>query len=172
VTTQRGTGVHLGANSDQDRKHAPERELAPHPATIDDGVGIERCILREVMSPRNRNHRRIALRDRRTLQHLLHLPGWLGDSNFGGDAPPFLGDDDAYHAERDALVERIQNTAGLSAVSGYIAFGEPARGNWYDDRMVQLVVVGPRGEDGSRQHVVAACGRISPSTVDPGPGCV
>ncbi|MFL1429015.1 MULTISPECIES: hypothetical protein [unclassified Nocardiopsis] len=90
----------------------------------------------------------------------------------GGDAPPFLGDDDAYHAERDALVERIQNTAGLSAVSGHIAFGEPARGNWYDDRMVQLVVVGPRGEDGSRQHVVAACGRISPSTVDPGPGCV
>ncbi|MEU0491069.1 hypothetical protein ABZ249_17730 [Nocardiopsis sp. NPDC006139] len=90
----------------------------------------------------------------------------------GGDGPPFLGDDAAYDAERDALVERIQNTAGLSAVSGHIAFGEPARGNWYDARMVQLVVVGPRGTDDSRQHVVAACGRISPSTVDPGPHCV
>jgi Dyp-type peroxidase family len=28
--------------------------------------------------------------DLRTLQHLLHLPGWLGDANFGGDAPPFV----------------------------------------------------------------------------------
>ena len=28
--------------------------------------------------------------DLQTLQHLMHLPGWLGDSNFGGDAPPFV----------------------------------------------------------------------------------
>jgi Dyp-type peroxidase family len=28
--------------------------------------------------------------DLRTLQHVLQLPGWLGDSNFGGDAPPFV----------------------------------------------------------------------------------
>jgi Dyp-type peroxidase family len=28
--------------------------------------------------------------DLQTLQYLLHLPGWLGDSNFGGDAPPFV----------------------------------------------------------------------------------
>ncbi|CAL9522950.1 hypothetical protein SUDANB121_03892 [Nocardiopsis dassonvillei] len=90
----------------------------------------------------------------------------------GGDAPPFLKDDEAYDAERDALVGHVQNTSGLSAVSGHIAFGEPAEGNWYAARMVQLVVVGPRGEDGAHQHVVAACGRISPSTVDPGPGCV
>lgn len=26
-------------------------------------------------------------RDIRVLQHLMHAPGWLGDSNFGGDAP-------------------------------------------------------------------------------------
>jgi Dyp-type peroxidase family len=29
-------------------------------------------------------------RDLRLLQHLLHLPGWLGDSNFGGPAPAFI----------------------------------------------------------------------------------
>ncbi|MDE3720745.1 hypothetical protein PWG71_05050 [Nocardiopsis sp. N85] len=85
---------------------------------------------------------------------------------------PFLGTDDGYEAERDALVERIQNTSGLSAVSGHIAFGEPALGNWHPERMVQLVVVGPLGADGLRQHVVAACGRISAATIDPGPGCV
>ena len=28
--------------------------------------------------------------DLQTLQHVLHLPGWLGDSNFGGEAPPFI----------------------------------------------------------------------------------
>jgi Dyp-type peroxidase family len=28
--------------------------------------------------------------DLQTLQHLMHLPGWLGDSNFGGAAPPFV----------------------------------------------------------------------------------
>lgn len=84
---------------------------------------------------------------------------------------PFLGTDTGYEEERHALVERIQNTSGLSAVSGHIGFGEPSEGNWYPERMVQLVVVGPLGEDGQRQHVVAACGRITPDTVDPGPGC-
>ncbi|SHJ08231.1 hypothetical protein SAMN05421803_103381 [Nocardiopsis flavescens] len=87
-------------------------------------------------------------------------------------APRFLADDPAYEAERDALVQHVQGTSGLSAVSGRIEFGEPAEGNWYDDRMVQLVVVGPRGENGEHQHVIAACGEISPSEVDPGPGCV
>jgi Dyp-type peroxidase family len=28
--------------------------------------------------------------DLQTLQHLMHLPGWLGDSNFGGGAPAFV----------------------------------------------------------------------------------
>jgi deferrochelatase/peroxidase EfeB len=28
--------------------------------------------------------------DLQTLQHLMHLPGWLGDANFGGAAPPAL----------------------------------------------------------------------------------
>ena len=28
--------------------------------------------------------------DLQTLQHLMHLPRWLGDANFGGDAPPLL----------------------------------------------------------------------------------
>jgi Dyp-type peroxidase family len=28
--------------------------------------------------------------DLQTLQHLMHLPGWLGDANFGGDAPPLI----------------------------------------------------------------------------------
>src|SRR5215468_10762551 len=31
-----------GADGDDDRAHAPEGELAPHAATIDDGIGIER----------------------------------------------------------------------------------------------------------------------------------
>src|SRR5215203_3767317 len=30
--------------------------------------------------------------DLRTLQHVLHLPGWLGDVNFGGPAEPQAGD--------------------------------------------------------------------------------
>lgn len=29
-------------------------------------------------------------RDLRIVQHLLHLPGWLGDSNFGGEVPAFI----------------------------------------------------------------------------------
>jgi Dyp-type peroxidase family len=28
--------------------------------------------------------------DLRTLQQILHLPGWLADANFGGDAPPLI----------------------------------------------------------------------------------
>jgi hypothetical protein len=29
-------------------------------------------------------------RDLRVFQHVMNLPGWLGDSTFGGDAPGFL----------------------------------------------------------------------------------
>jgi hypothetical protein len=88
-----------------------------------------------------------------------------------GRPSPFLGTDTGYEQEQQALVENIQGTHNLSAVSGYLGFGEPSEGNWYHDRMVQLVVVGPLGRDGERQHVIAACGQVSTSTVDPGPGC-
>lgn len=84
---------------------------------------------------------------------------------------PFLGTDTGYEQEQQALVENIQGTHNLSAVSGYLGFGEPSEGNWYRDRMVQLVVVGPLGSDGERQHVIAACGQVSTGTVDPGPAC-
>jgi hypothetical protein len=30
--------------------------------------------------------------DLQTLQHLMHLPGWLADANFGGPAKPGAGD--------------------------------------------------------------------------------
>lgn len=30
--------------------------------------------------------------DLRTLHHVLHLPGWLGDVNFGGPMDPQAGD--------------------------------------------------------------------------------
>ena len=39
---KRGAQRDDGADRDQDREHAPEGELSPHPATIDDGIGIER----------------------------------------------------------------------------------------------------------------------------------
>ncbi|WDZ90232.1 ABC transporter substrate-binding protein [Nocardiopsis sp. HUAS JQ3] len=84
---------------------------------------------------------------------------------------PFLGTDAGYEQEQQGLVENIQGTHNLSAVSGYLGFGEPSEGNWYRDRMVQLVVVGPLGSDGERQHVIAACGQVSTGTVDPGPAC-
>ena len=28
--------------------------------------------------------------DLQTIAHLMHLPGWLGDANFGDGAPPFV----------------------------------------------------------------------------------
>ncbi|WP_047868841.1 hypothetical protein [Nocardiopsis sp. RV163] len=68
-------------------------------------------------------------------------------------------------------MEDVQGTHNLSAVSGYLGFGEPSEGNWYRDRMVQLVVVGPLGSDGERRHVIAARCRVSTATVDPGPAC-
>ena len=39
---QRGADGDHGADREQDREDAPEGELAPHPAAIDDGIGIER----------------------------------------------------------------------------------------------------------------------------------
>jgi hypothetical protein len=39
---QRSAHGNDGADDDEDGEDAPEGELAPHPATIDDGIGIER----------------------------------------------------------------------------------------------------------------------------------
>ena len=39
---QRSAHRNDGADDDEDREDAPEGELAPHPAAIDDGIGIER----------------------------------------------------------------------------------------------------------------------------------
>src|SRR5262249_25837076 len=41
-SAQRGADRDHGADGDEHGQHAPEGELAPHPATIDDGIGIER----------------------------------------------------------------------------------------------------------------------------------
>ncbi|WP_053616637.1 hypothetical protein [Nocardiopsis sp. NRRL B-16309] len=78
---------------------------------------------------------------------------------------PYLATATGFEQERVQLFTNVQNTVGLTGVSGYIGFGPAGEGNWYEDRMIQLVAVGPQDTEGRRQHVVAACGRVTARTV-------
>ncbi|RKS05828.1 hypothetical protein DFP74_1440 [Nocardiopsis sp. Huas11] len=80
-------------------------------------------------------------------------------------ASPYLSTATGFDRERGELFTNVQDTVGLTGVSGYIGFGQGDQGNWYEERMIQLVAVGPQDTDGRRQHVVAACGRVAARTV-------
>ncbi|WP_067969261.1 type 1 periplasmic-binding domain-containing protein [Nocardiopsis trehalosi] len=66
------------------------------------------------------------------------------------------GDSDRWGAPA-SLEAEIRATAGVVGVSGLISFSE-GDGHWYDDKLIQLALAGPE----ERQHVVGACGWITP----------
>lgn len=72
----------------------------------------------------------------------------------------FLDGEEAYERARAQFLSNLQADR-WTGVSGYIQFGDTAKGNWSNDRMVQLVLAGPRDAQGHHQHVMAVCGRIS-----------
>lgn len=95
----------------------------------------------------------------------------------GLDRPPFLRTQEQYEDQRDDLHSGIKGTRNLTGVSGYIEFDAGNDGNWYDGRMVQLVLVGPETvnpETGERQrqHVVQRCGMRNANTIEPGEECL
>lgn len=83
-------------------------------------------------------------------------------------APEFLADDDAYEAARADFLGNIQ-AGEWTGASGHIQFNETVKGNWNNDRMVQLVLAGPVGPEGEHQHVLAVCGRMSAENWGRGP---
>ncbi|WP_017544018.1 ABC transporter substrate-binding protein [Nocardiopsis prasina] len=95
----------------------------------------------------------------------------------GLDRPPFLRTQEQYEEQRDDLHSGIKGIRNLTGVSGYIEFDAGNDGNWYDGRMVQLVLVGPEvvnPETGheQRQHVVQRCGMRNANTIEPGEECL
>lgn len=84
---------------------------------------------------------------------------------------PFLRTQEDYELKRDQLLGNVQSTRNLTGMSGYIEFDRSVDGNWFADRMVQLVLVGPES-DGNRQHVIHRCGMDSADVSRPDPGCV
>lgn len=78
---------------------------------------------------------------------------------------------EVYEEARAGLLREIQGTDGLSLASGEIRFGRSTAGNWYPDRMVQLVQVGELSGQ-HWQRAIATCGHITQTTVDAGPSCL
>ncbi|GAA1469496.1 hypothetical protein GCM10009603_65560 [Nocardiopsis exhalans] len=95
----------------------------------------------------------------------------------GLDRHPYLRTQEQYEEQRDLLHGRVKGTRNLTGVSGYIAFDAENDGNWFDGRMVQLVLVGPEvvnpeTDDRQRQHVIQRCGMRNANTVEPGEQCL
>ncbi|WP_017582704.1 hypothetical protein [Nocardiopsis valliformis] len=95
----------------------------------------------------------------------------------GLDRHPYLRTQEQYEEQRDLLHGRVKGTRNLTGVSGYIAFDAENDGNWFEGRMVQLVLVGPEvvnpeTDDRQRQHVIQRCGMRNANTVEPGEQCL
>ncbi|MGW5875378.1 ABC transporter substrate-binding protein [Nocardiopsis terrae] len=95
----------------------------------------------------------------------------------GLDRHPYLRTREQYEEQRDLLHGAVKDTGNLTGVSGYIEFDADNDGNWFDGRMVQLVLVGPavrNPETGERQrqHVVQRCGMRNADTAEPGAQCL
>ncbi|GHC77961.1 hypothetical protein GCM10007079_15530 [Nocardiopsis terrae] len=95
----------------------------------------------------------------------------------GLDRHPYLRTREQYEEQRDLLHGAVKGTGNLTGVSGYIEFDADNDGNWFDGRMVQLVLVGPavrNPETGERQrqHVVQRCGMRNADTAEPGAQCL
>ena len=88
----------------------------------------------------------------------------------GLDRTPFLRTQEDYEGRRDQLLAGIQGTSGLTGMSGYIEFDRSVDGNWFSERLVQLVLVGP-SSGGDRQHVIHRCGMSSADLRPDEPGC-
>ncbi|MFE9243359.1 ABC transporter substrate-binding protein [Nocardiopsis sp. NPDC006938] len=95
----------------------------------------------------------------------------------GLDRHPYLRTQEQYEEQREELHGAVKRTRNLTGVSGYIEFDTGNEGNWFDGRMVQLVLVGPEvvnPETGERQrqHVVQRCGMRNANTVELGARCL
>lgn len=95
----------------------------------------------------------------------------------GLDRYPYLRTQEQYEEQRDLLHGRVKGTRNLTGVSGYIAFDAENDGNWFDGRMVQLVLVGPEvvnpeTDDRQRQHVIQRCGMRNANTPEPWDECL
>lgn len=86
-----------------------------------------------------------------------------------GSTPGPPDDAKAYERDRAQFLSNLQADR-WTGVSGHIQFGVTTKGNWNDDRMVQLVLAGPRDAQGHHQHVMAVCGRISEDRSGEDPG--
>ena len=90
---------------------------------------------------------------------------------------PFLRTEEQYEDYRDSVHEGIKDLDHLTGVSGYIAFDPDNDGNWFADRMVQLVLAGPflRNPETGReqvQHVIQRCGMRYQDLPEPGEECL
>ena len=98
-------------------------------------------------------------------------------SRLGLLGPPFLRTEEQYEGYRDSLHAGVKDLDHLTGVSGYIAFDPDRDGNWFGDRMVQLVLAGPfltNPETGREQvqHVIQRCGMRYQDLPEPGKECL
>lgn len=75
----------------------------------------------------------------------------------GLDRSRFMRTQEDYEDTRDLFFGGVQATRGLAGMSGSIEFDLSVDGHWFAERLVQLVLVGPRS-GGERQHVIGQCG--------------